>query len=193
MFILRGQVVFFIRLRTFFSGICSWLVLICDDAYTGCLCSVPFYLLVTICFGLSVSQDLLPLWILGPLSTGIIIRQFCRAAELSRIVAEKTASQRAQLSATTLALYKDAKEGTLPDKARVLVESKLAELEEKVTTKRSEITVYVSSGQAAASAKDFSVNKLHEFGDYAVDQYADYMEWWRPKGRALSRMLKKIF
>jgi hypothetical protein len=154
---------------------------------------VPFYLLVTICFGLSVSQDLLPLWILGPLSTGIIIRQFCRAAELSRIVAEKTASQRAQLSVTTLALYKDAKDGTLPDKAKSLVESKVSELEETVTTKRSEISVYVSSGQAAASAKDFSINKAHEFGEYAVDQYADYMEWWRPKGRALSRLLKKIF
>lgn len=109
------------------------------------------------------------------------------------MVAEKTASQRAQLSATTLALYKDAKDGALPDKAKSLVQSKLAELEEKVTTTRSEVTVYVTSGQAAASAKDFSLNKLNEFGEYAVDQYADYMEWWRPKGRALSRLLKKVF
>jgi len=92
-----------------------------------------------------------------------------------------------------LVLYKDAKDGTLPEKAKSLVESKLSELEEKITTKKSEITVYVSSGQAAASAKDFSINKVHEFGEYAVDKYADYMEWWRPKGRALSRWLKKIF
>lgn len=154
---------------------------------------VPFYLLVTLFFGLSASQELLPLWILGPLVTSIIIRQCCRAAELSRIVAEKTASQRAQLSATTLAIYQDAKDGTLPDKAKSLVESKLAELEETVSTKRSEITVYVTSGQAAASARDFSMTKLTELGEHAVEAYADYMEWWRPKGRALSRWLKKIF
>ncbi|KAG0556523.1 hypothetical protein KC19_11G059700 [Ceratodon purpureus] len=154
---------------------------------------VPFFLLVTLIFGMSVSQDLLPLWILGPLSTGLIIRQCCRAAELSRVVAEKTASQRAQLSATTLALYKDAKDGTLPEKTKLLVGSKLAELEETVSTKRSEITVYVTSGQAAAGAKDFSMNKLNELGEHIVEAYADYMEWWRPKGRALSRFLKKIF
>lgn len=154
---------------------------------------VPFYLLVTLGFGLAVSQELVPLWILGPLSTGIIIRQFCRAAELSRVLAEKTAAQRAQLRETSLAIVNDAKEGTLPGKAKVLVESKLHELEEKVSTKRSEITVYVSSGQAAANVKDFSLNKLHEVGENAVELYADYMEWWRPKGRELNRWLKKVF
>ena len=148
---------------------------------------------MTLFFGMAVSQDLLPLWILGPLVTSIIIRQCCRAAELSRVVAEKTASQRAQLSATALAIYKDAKDGTLPDKTKLLVESKLAELEDMVSTKRSEITVYVTSGQAATGAKDFSMKKLNELGEQAVDTYADYMEWWRPKGRALSRWLKKIF
>jgi hypothetical protein len=154
---------------------------------------VPFYLLVTIFFGLAVSQDLLPLWILGPLITGIVIRQVCRAAELSRVVAEKTADQRAQLNAATLALYKDAKEGTLPEKAKLLAESTLSELGERISTKKSEITVYVSSGQAATGAKIFLVNKANDFGEYTAEQYADYMEWWRPKGRALSRWLKKIF
>lgn len=154
---------------------------------------VPFCLLVTIFFGLAVSQDLLPLWILGPLITGIVIRQVCRAAELSRVVAEKTADQRAQLNAATLALYKDAKEGTLPEKAKLLAESTLSELGERISTKKSEITVYVSSGQAATGAKIFLVNKATDFGEYTAEQYADYMEWWRPKGRALSRWLKKIF
>lgn len=157
------------------------------------VCSVPLYLLVTLGFGLAVSQELVPLWILGPLSTGIIIRQFCRAAELSRLLAEKTAAQRAQLRETSLAIVNDAKEGTLPGKAKVLVGSKLHELEEKVSTKRSEITVYVTSGQAAANVKDFSLNKLHEVGENAVELYADYMEWWRPKGRELNRWLKKVF
>lgn len=157
------------------------------------MCSVPFCLLVTIFFGLAVSQDLLPLWILGPLITGIVIRQVCRAAELSRVVAEKTADQRAQLNAATLALYKDAKEGTLPEKAKLLAESTLSELGERISTKKSEITVYVSSGQAATGAKIFLVNKATDFGEYTAEQYADYMEWWRPKGRALSRWLKKIF
>ena len=92
-----------------------------------------------------------------------------------------------------MALLQDAKDGKLPEKTKLLVESKLAELEETVTTKRSEITIYVTSGQAAAGAKDFSLNKLNELGDNVSEAYADYMEWWRPKGRALSRFLKKIF
>jgi hypothetical protein len=157
------------------------------------LCSIPFYLLVTIIFGIAVSQDLLPLWILGPVGTSIVIRQVCRIADLSRAVIEKTTPQREQLTATTLALYKDAKEGTLPEHAKLLVETKLGELKERVTLKRSEITLWVESGQAATDTRSYLGMKLLELWEWLADIYADYLDWWRPKGRTLGRVFKRIF
>lgn len=122
-----------------------------------------------------------------------MIWQFHQLARASRALAEKTAPSRELLRSRSLALYRDAKEGTLPEKTKLLAEAKLGNLRQAASSKRSELSHYVESGQAATDAKQYIGTKSNEVWEWAADKYADVMEWWRPKGRTLSRFLKRIF
>ncbi|CAM6057964.1 unnamed protein product, partial [Sphagnum tenellum] len=154
---------------------------------------IPFYVLVMISFGPAVSQDLAPLWILGPLGTGFVIWQCCQAVHAMHVLKEKTAHSRELLKLTSSELYRDAQSGKLPERTRLFIDSKLQELKSAAISRRSAGVLYLRSGQAATDSKEVLVIKSTELWEYSVDKYADVTEWWRPKGRTLGRFLKKIF
>jgi hypothetical protein len=154
---------------------------------------VPFYVLVLIIFGPAVSQDLAPLWILGPLGTGFVVWQCCQLVHAMHVLMEKTAHSRELLKSTSVELYRVAKSGELSEMTRLFIDSKLQELKNAAISRRSAGVLYLKSGKAATDSQELLMLKSTEVWEYSVDKYADVMEWWRPKGRTLARFFKKIF
>ncbi|KAG6555132.1 hypothetical protein Mapa_003167 [Marchantia paleacea] len=154
---------------------------------------VSVYMVVTAAFGTSVSRDLVPLWILGPLVTGSIIRTLYWAAEVTREAVVRSEPSRQAFVQGVAQVVEDAKNGELVDKLKISMEGKNRELREVAATKRSEFVVYVQSGQAVSDFKMYMQLRYTDLSDWSIERYEDFVDWWRPFLRAFIRLMKKLF
>ncbi|CAM6090445.1 unnamed protein product [Calypogeia fissa] len=151
------------------------------------------YLVVWISCGMAVAQDLIPLWILGPLVTGSIIRSAYFVADLTQRGVARTKPLQQAVVAGTSQFLEDAKNGELIDKLRSKIEQKNSEWREEAAKKRADLAIYVKSGQAASDFKVFLLLKFSQLNDWSTDRYEDFAEWSRPYWRAFTRLMKKLF
>ncbi|BBN01019.1 hypothetical protein MPTK1_2g03960 [Marchantia polymorpha subsp. ruderalis] len=154
---------------------------------------VSVFMVVTAVFGTSVSRDLVPLWILGPLVTGTIIRTVYWVADATREAVVRSEPSRQAFVQGVAQVVEDAKNGELVDKIKISMEEKNRELRELAATKRSEFVVYVQSGQAASDFKMYMQLRYSDFSDWSNERYEDFVDWWRPFLRAFIRLMKKLF
>jgi hypothetical protein len=157
------------------------------------LCSAVAFLAVRISFGKVVAEDLVPLWIIGPLLSGLIIRSFFKLVELSQYGFARTEPLRQVAMRGTLEVLDDAKKGVLLDKLRDTAVQKNTELRDGAVRKWSDFQEYVKSGQAAADFKVFLLLQFSRLSNWSYDRYEDFAEWVRPYWRAFSRLMKKLF
>ncbi|KAL3696445.1 hypothetical protein R1sor_010521 [Riccia sorocarpa] len=154
---------------------------------------ISIYMVVTAGFGPAVSRDLIPLWILGPLVTGAIVRSAYWVVEITRDAFVVSAPVRQAVGVGVAQVFEDAKNGVLGGKVKHQVEKKRRELKELATNKRAELVFYVQSGQAANDFKEYLQLRFSDFYEWSVEKYEDFVDWWRPFMRAFIRLMKKLF
>lgn len=143
--------------------------------------------------GMVVAQDLFPLWIIGPLVTGLIMRSAYAVADLTQKSVASTEPLRQAVWRGTMQLVEDAKNGELVVKLRSKIEQKNSEWKEGAAKKRAEFAEYVKSGRAASDFKVFLLLKFSQLYDWSTERGEDFAEWARPYWRAFSRLMKKLF
>ncbi|KAL2643131.1 hypothetical protein R1flu_010718 [Riccia fluitans] len=154
---------------------------------------ISIYLVVTAGFGPAVSRDLIPLWILGPLVTGAVIRSAYWVADITRDAVLRSEPMRQALVLGVAQVFEDAKNGVLGEKLKHQVEEKRRELKELVTDRRAELVSYAQSGQAGNDFQKYMQLRFSDFYEWSVEKYEDFVDWWRPFMRAFTRLMKKLF
>lgn len=134
-----------------------------------------WYFAITVFYGFRASNDLLPLWIIGPLMMGIFIK-LCQTvyAHCIRITTDVVNMGKATCIA--------AKNGDL-------TRPMLLQFEQFFEGKRSEL-VYFLKGEGL---KDFLQQKRREYEERIEEAIQDYAEANWPRYRATTRFLRKIF
>eukprot|EP00249_Psilotum_nudum_P021115 c27977_g1_i2 orf=497-1504(-) len=144
---------------------------------------VPWYFVVSMAYGFSVSSDLLPLWAFGPLGAAFAIKALLHLSAFCRWLAMYTVSTKPV--AGFIQLYEVARSGQLPQRI-----NGLGQLAEK---KKSEVVLYVESGQLVADLKQLFGQKLLELRSWSVEKYEDTRQRLRLFWVTLSRTLQRIF
>lgn len=151
------------------------------------------FLVVLVSCGLTVAQDLIPLWILGPLIAGSIIRGAYLVADLTQRGFSSTQPFREAVSRGALQVWEDAKKGELLDKIRATIERKHLELKQEAAKKRADLVLYVKSGEAATDFKALLLLVFSHLNDWRTVIYEDFTDWVRPYWRAFVRLMKRLF
>lgn len=143
---------------------------------------VPWFLFISVIYGRSVSMDLTPLWIMGPIATALVIKACIEGSEYLRQWVANS-----KVTAGWLVVYEEAKTGQLPQHILEVSSSKFEEFKWAVT-KKSDLVTYVQSGQMIAALKKYFEKKFLELQESSVDKYHDFRLCWL----ALERKLKNI-
>lgn len=135
----------------------------------------------------------MPLWIIGPLIAGAVIRIAYIVAGLAEKGFESTGPLREATVRGTVQLWEDAKKGELVDKLRSAIAQKNSELKREAAQKRSDLVLYFKSGQAATDFKAFLLLWFSHLNEWSTERYEDFTDWARPYWRAFTRLMKKLF
>lgn len=138
----------------------------------------PCYFAITVFFGFRASNDLLPLWIIGPLMMGIFIK-------FSQIVYAHCVRITTNAVVKVKATYVAAKNGDITRRMQL-------QFEQFLEGKRSELVVYLDYFKTERYKK-FLQKKHDEYQERISEAIQDYAEANWPRWRATTRFLRKIF
>ncbi|XXG46699.1 hypothetical protein AAC387_Pa02g1476 [Persea americana] len=133
---------------------------------------VPLYLAVNIVYGVEVSKELLPLWVLGPVIVALYIKMIQGLCALYVFTFKQAFKLVKNLPTYCLLVYRYVAEGKLNEFLRV-------HLWHPVTSVRS------------LDYKELGKKKLKEVEEWAVEKYLDYIESIWPYYCRTIRFLKK--
>lgn len=143
------------------------------------LCSIPWFLLVTVFYGTSASKDLLPLWTMGPLFASLAIKASIQLFE----------SYGQWVTDTKLKEFlMGVKTGQLPRQLVGMAGSRLEEVKLQGVKKKEEIESLFQSGQYKVVLREYADKKILELWEACIDKYED----WRLVYLYLERKIKNI-
>ncbi|KAH7425914.1 hypothetical protein KP509_11G077100 [Ceratopteris richardii] len=138
----------------------------------------PWFLLVSLVYGTSASMDLLPLWIIGPLLTGLTMRSSLQLCESYK----KWVVHRKMVEAF-LYVRDGLMTGQLPRRTVEYLVTSLMELIAHSTRKKEECKEFFQSGRHLEVVRVFMNKKMLEVQEACIDKYEDwrlvYLYWER--------------
>jgi predicted membrane-bound mannosyltransferase len=130
--------------------------------------SVPWFLIVSVIYGTSVSMDLIPLWIIGPIIVGLSIKA---GIQISAVCRRKIADMR--LEEHVINLIEGVKSGELPRRCIQGSLSKYEEVKIVVFTKKSDVASFIQNGEIMPVLRQYYSKKLEELAETWSDKYQD--------------------
>ncbi|KAI5070250.1 hypothetical protein GOP47_0014593 [Adiantum capillus-veneris] len=135
---------------------------------------LPWFLFISAFYGLSVSMDLLPLWIIGPLVVGLLVKVNMKmSAACQRWLAEK------KLKETALLAIEGARTGLLFEVAG----TKIGEARLHIMEKTWKGVYFIRSGRFICVFKQYLHRKLIEQQERWIEKFQDwrlvYLRWER--------------
>ncbi|KAI5080684.1 hypothetical protein GOP47_0003867 [Adiantum capillus-veneris] len=144
---------------------------------------IPWFFLVSLFYGLSASKDLLPLWVIGPLLTGLAVKASIQLSESYRqwLVDRKLADS---ISFVTEGI----KTGQLPRQVVEALGSRFEEVKVQGGKKKEELGIFFQSGEYKRALRKYADTKLFELREAFIDKYED----WRLVYLYMERKMKNI-
>lgn len=165
---------------------------------------LPLYLLVTLAFGPSVSSDLTPLWLIGPLLLSLSLLLLSHLSSLSLALLQRTTERRQLALSYFRELLAYAKSGRLPEDAQMLlvvagmeVRARGRRVLDSLERRKGELVVYVESGRMAEEVGNkverWGVERWEELCDWTMERGEDASDWMRVFKRKAGKVLGKVF
>lgn len=144
---------------------------------------LPWFLFISAFYGTSVSMDLLPFWIIGPLMASIAVKagiEMC--ASCRQWVAER------KLKEGALQVIQGVRTGHFPLYLVEVANSRYVEVKLQITKRTSDLILFIRSGEIIVVLRQYMYTKLLE----RWELWADRLEDWRLVYLRLERTLKNI-
>ncbi|MCO5567661.1 hypothetical protein L7F22_021355 [Adiantum nelumboides] len=144
---------------------------------------IPWFLLVSLSYGISASKDLLPLWVIGPLLTGLALKASIQLFESYRQWLVDS-----NLTQSITFVTEGVKTGELPRQVVEALASRFEEVRINGVKKKEELEIFFRSGEYKRSLRKHADKKLFEVQEAFIDKYED----WRLVYLYLERKMKNI-
>ncbi|MCO5573813.1 hypothetical protein L7F22_027588 [Adiantum nelumboides] len=144
---------------------------------------IPWFLLVSLSYGISASKDLLPLWVIGPLLTGLALKASIQLFESYRQWLVDS-----NLTQSITFVIEGVKTGELPRQVVEALASRFEEVRINGVKKKEELEIFFRSDEYKRSLRKHADKKLFEVQEAFIDKYED----WRLVYLYLERKMKNI-
>lgn len=128
---------------------------------------VPWFFLISVFYGISVSMDLLPLWTIGPIMACLAIKaNLLLSARCKQWVADRKLKE-------LLYVMEGVKTGQLPRLVVEAIGSRYKEVKLCVVKKKSDLVSFIQSREIIVILRQYADRKLRELWEACIDKYED--------------------
>lgn len=148
-----------------------------------CTIFIPWFFSVSIVYGLRVSMDLAPLWVLGPVAASFVIKTSIQLFLMWRQLIANP-----ELGSRVLTIYREAKTSGL---ARHVLESASSNSKKlkRLTEEKLDVVSRVQNGQFNDLMKHYLEKRFLELWEFSIDKYEDMRLFYL----IMDRRVKNVF